>query len=270
MGDRLQYPEVVSISCREPPPGLWPGVLGVYERTERTHSGRPVWRNRDKEDRYLFYNSKQTLLWSEGELIFEGDASQWLIHRELGDFAYLQSKARGETYLPVKVWQYRPYWSDDWLDIAGLTVKGITGDIRHQISPSLAEGSPHYPHLLRVGSSGPVADLLPSYLGLYQRLVNVSHSARPVWGHAERGDRFLLFQGRVYYCQRLCLMTGAGDGFWYISQEISNTGGELGSRRKDEVAVPETDWDYKLDGKWLEDDNTLTVSAQNRSEIQFL
>ena len=61
-------------------------------------------------------------------------------------------------------------------------------------------------------------------------------------------------------------MTGAGDGFWYISQEISNKGGELGSRRKDEVAVPETDWDYKLDGKWLEDDNTLTVSAQNRSD----
>ena len=43
-----------------------------------------------------------------------------------------------------------------------------------------------------------MARLLPSYLGLYERLANISHSGRPVWGHQERGDRFILYQGETF------------------------------------------------------------------------
>ena len=34
----------------------WPSVLGVYKRTNMTHSGRPVWQSTVRDDRYLFYN----------------------------------------------------------------------------------------------------------------------------------------------------------------------------------------------------------------------
>ena len=60
------------------------------------------------------------------------------------------------------------------------------------------EGLIHYPDRLLVRSSGGVARFLPSYLGLYERLANISHSGRPVWGHQERGDRFLLYRGEIF------------------------------------------------------------------------
>ena len=32
-----------------------PSVLGVYKRTNMTHSGRPVWKSTVRDDRYFFY-----------------------------------------------------------------------------------------------------------------------------------------------------------------------------------------------------------------------
>ena len=55
----------------------------------------------------------------------------------------------------------------------------------------------------------------------------------------------------------------AGDNFWYITEEISESGGEVGSRRAGQVSVPETEWDYKVGGTWLEDDHTLTITRTN-------
>ena len=60
---------------------------------------------------------------------------------------------------------------------------------------NLAEGEPRYPDSLRVSSSGPVSDLLPSYLGDYQKTSNISSCDRPVWQHTERQDRFILYRG---------------------------------------------------------------------------
>ena len=111
--------------------------------------------------------------------MFRGWKSRWIVNDAVVDNtgAYVQSEEGGKTYLPFRGWQvYAGVWTEDQ-------------------SLTLTEGSPHYPDLLSVRSSGPVAELLPSYLGLYRRLDNISHSSRPVWGHSERGDRFLLFQG---------------------------------------------------------------------------
>ena len=62
---------------------------------------------------------------------------------------------------------------------------------------NLAEGEPRYPDSLRVSSSGPVSDLLPSYLGDYQKTSNISSCDRPVWQHTERQDRFILYRGKL-------------------------------------------------------------------------
>ena len=49
-----------------------------------------------------------------------------------------------------------------------------------------------YPRFLTVHSTGPVADLHPSYLGVYQKIINTN---RPVWKSISREDRYLLYQG---------------------------------------------------------------------------
>ena len=113
------------------------------------------------------------------------------------------SRYGDQAHVPVRGWHY--FDGEDWLEDLYLTMSGtyhiITSaynTIKYNKIQYDAEGSPHYPDLLSVRSSGPVADLLPSYLGLYRRLDNISHSSRPVWGHSERGDRFLLFQGEIF------------------------------------------------------------------------
>ena len=49
------YPEKVTISSIGGTSERWPSVLGVYKRTNMTHSGRPVWQSTVRNDRYLFY-----------------------------------------------------------------------------------------------------------------------------------------------------------------------------------------------------------------------
>ena len=51
-----EYPEKVTISSTGGTSERWPSVLGVYKRTNMTHSGRPVWQSTVRDDRYLFYN----------------------------------------------------------------------------------------------------------------------------------------------------------------------------------------------------------------------
>ena len=51
-----RYPEKVTISSTGGTSETWPSVLGVYKRTNMTHSGRPVWQSTVRDDRYLFYN----------------------------------------------------------------------------------------------------------------------------------------------------------------------------------------------------------------------
>ena len=51
------YLEKLTISSTGGTFETWPSVLGVYKRTNMTHSGRPVWQSTVRDDRYyLFYN----------------------------------------------------------------------------------------------------------------------------------------------------------------------------------------------------------------------
>ena len=50
------YPETVTVSSTGGAREIWPSVMGVYKITNITHSGRPVWQSRVREDRYLFYD----------------------------------------------------------------------------------------------------------------------------------------------------------------------------------------------------------------------
>ena len=52
-----------------------------------------------------------------------------------------------------------------------------------------------YPRFLTVNSTGPVADLHPSYLGVYQKIANSYYRNLPVWQSTSREDRYLLYQG---------------------------------------------------------------------------
>ena len=54
------YPEKVTISSTGGTSETWPSVLGVYKRTNMTHSGRPVWQSTVRDDRFLFYNGNIT------------------------------------------------------------------------------------------------------------------------------------------------------------------------------------------------------------------
>ena len=56
------YPEKVTISSTGGTSETWPSVLGVYKRTNMTHSGRPVWQSTVRDDRYLFYNGIEKFL----------------------------------------------------------------------------------------------------------------------------------------------------------------------------------------------------------------
>ena len=50
------------------------------------------------------------------------------------------------------------------------------------------------------------------------------------------------------------------DAFWYLTEEISSTGGNIGSKFAGHVTVPPSGWDYDTDGEWRED-VTLTVTG---------
>ena len=61
----------------------------------------------------------------------------------------------------------------------------------------IIEGEPTYPDKLSITSTGAVADLLPSYLGVYEKMTNTTHSGRPVWQSTSRDDRYLLYSGKL-------------------------------------------------------------------------
>ena len=53
------------------------------------------------------------------------------------------------------------------------------------------------------------------------------------------------------------------DAFWYLTEEISSTGGNIGSKFAGHVTVPPSGWDYDIDGEWRED-VTLTVTGKKK------
>ena len=108
-----------------------------------------------------------------------------------------------------------------------------------------------YPNVLTVSSTGPVADLLPSYLGVYEKMTNITHSGRPVWQSTSRDDRYLLYQGKliIYIIIHWIIPKGY---FWYINNQISENGEKrIRSERKGQLLVPEQGWNY-YDEKYLE------------------
>ena len=84
-----------------------------------THSGRPVWQSTVRHDRYLFYNGiEKFFLGSYFSLIYPGLTSSWIVNYAVDDNtgAYIQSKKKGQTYIPVGGWLYGDEtgtWSDD-------------------------------------------------------------------------------------------------------------------------------------------------------------
>ena len=53
------------------------------------------------------------------------------------------------------------------------------------------------------------------------------------------------------------------DAFWYLTEEISSTGGNIGSKFAGHVTVPQSGWEYDIDGEWRED-VTLTVTGKKK------
>ena len=58
------YPEKVTILSTGETSETWPSVLGVYIKTNMTHSDRPVWQSTDRDDRYLFYKGIERVFFS--------------------------------------------------------------------------------------------------------------------------------------------------------------------------------------------------------------
>ena len=50
------YPATVTVSSTGGAADQQGPALGVYQRTGQTHSGRPVWQNTVRPDRFLLYN----------------------------------------------------------------------------------------------------------------------------------------------------------------------------------------------------------------------
>ena len=51
------------------------------------------------------------------------------------------------------------------------------------------------PNMMRVTSSGPVAELYPDSLGEYRLLPDITHDDLPVFQHSARDDRFIIQNG---------------------------------------------------------------------------
>ena len=54
------YPDTVTISSTGGAADEQVASLGVYTRTYQIYSGRPVWKNTARDDRFLFYNGNIT------------------------------------------------------------------------------------------------------------------------------------------------------------------------------------------------------------------
>ena len=52
------YPDTVSVSSTGGALDKQSFCLGVYTKTSRTWSGKPVWQSTARDDRFLFYNGK--------------------------------------------------------------------------------------------------------------------------------------------------------------------------------------------------------------------
>ena len=85
-----------------------------------THSDRPVWQNTARDDGYLFYKSIEKVFVSLQfwNVIFPGRTSSWIVNDAVDENtgAYIRSKKKGQTYIPVGGWQYGDgtgTWPDD-------------------------------------------------------------------------------------------------------------------------------------------------------------
>ena len=92
-----------------------------------THSCRPVWQSTVRDDRYLFYNGIQKFFFSLQlrNVIFPGLTSSWIVSFAVDNNtgAYIKSKKRGQTYIPVGGWKYGD-GVGGWLDDDTLSVTG--------------------------------------------------------------------------------------------------------------------------------------------------
>ena len=115
VGDRLQYPDLITILSSGLTAFLRPDVLGAFRRTNLTHLGRPVWRSTLRDDRFFFYNAHQGL-----------DESKWIVASspEVGQTEpYLKSHKAGLTYIPARGWACSgvsgAWYEDDLLTVTG-------------------------------------------------------------------------------------------------------------------------------------------------------
>ena len=61
------YPDTVTVSSTGGAADSQSLSLSVYTKTYQIHSGRPVWKNTARDDRFLFYNGKRTLYFNKVE-----------------------------------------------------------------------------------------------------------------------------------------------------------------------------------------------------------
>ena len=52
------YPDTVTISSTGGAANTQSQCLGIYKKTSQTWSGRPVWQNTARDDRFLFFHGK--------------------------------------------------------------------------------------------------------------------------------------------------------------------------------------------------------------------
>ena len=56
-----------------------------------------------------------------------------------------------------------------------------------------------FPTVVTVRSSGPVAEMYPESLGQYNIIRDVFRNDRPVYKHADRDDRFIVYSGYMIF-----------------------------------------------------------------------
>merc|ERR1711953_331342 len=85
------YPNTLTVYSKGGAVDSQPQCMGVYKRTSKTWSGRPVWKHTGRDDRFLFYH---------------GAWFRWVIDDNVDNGpVYIQSKKKGQINIPPTEWQ---------------------------------------------------------------------------------------------------------------------------------------------------------------------
>ena len=101
---------------------------------------------------------------------------------------------------------------------------------------------------MTVRSSGPVAEMYPESLGQYNIIRDVFRNDHPVYKHVDRDDRFIVYSGNIEATlfDNVIFTIYLSLDYWYITQGIDMTVGDIRNVQHGGTLVPPQDWQYRV------------------------